>query len=84
MSGLRLAILSGTCRTGSEGDRGKVIHQVPGDHGWGTALCGAKPGRTSAYGWLPVDEIKPTHRRCDRCDRRSRAPRGPATTGGEP
>jgi hypothetical protein len=53
--------LSGTCRSGNEGDRGRVVHLAR--EGFGKALCGAKPGRTSAYGFLPVD--RPAT--CKRC-----------------
>lgn len=46
--------LSGRCANGFERDRGSVIHALPaGTEYWGTALCGAKPGRRSA-GWAAM------------------------------
>ena len=49
---VRIVRLSGTCRTGFQGDGGRVLHYVRGEDSWGAALCGARPGRRSAYGWL--------------------------------
>lgn len=60
---MRAAYLTGSCRTGAERDRGRVIHaisdaaaaQAENCGSWHRAACGATPGRTSA-GWEPTTE----------------------------
>ena len=64
------ATLSGRCSNGAERDRGRLVHAIP-DPGstypvFGKALCGAKPGRTSA-GWN-TETDKPVT--CSRCLKR--------------
>lgn len=64
---IRLMRLSGRCRSGFEGDGGRLSHAVPNGEPWGKALCGAKPGRHSAHGFLDLNappEALPT---CERC-----------------
>jgi hypothetical protein len=56
-------VLSGRCRDGFEADRGRVVHLVPNGEPWGRALCGAKPGRSSAYGFLGSGRSAS----CERC-----------------
>jgi hypothetical protein len=68
-----LVRLSGRCADGAERDGGRRIHVVltanPLGHApaWAKALCGAKPGRRSALGFVEVDGAEnPT---CPRCAR---------------
>jgi hypothetical protein len=45
------AYLSGRCSSGFQADQGRLIHAVH-NGAWGKALCGAEPGRLSAYGFI--------------------------------
>lgn len=66
-----IARLTGRCANGAERDGGIRTHAVPAHamnplrvQQWGTALCGAKPGRLS-NGWDEVDGPEtPSCRRC--------------------
>lgn len=70
-----LARLTGRCADGAERDGGRRIHVIPVEPGhvlrrtlWGTAVCGAKPGRLS-NGWVEVDGAEvPT---CPACVKRT-------------
>lgn len=60
--------LAGRCANGFERDHGRVVHAVPSANPSGPgsdrkALCGAKPGRTSA-GWSQYDSDAVTCQRC--------------------
>lgn len=62
------ATKGGTSRTGHNGDRGQIVHIIPGAplYGyWGTpALCGAIPGRKS-YGWVDTGN----QATCPKCEK---------------
>ena len=60
------ARLAGRCADGFERGRGQKWHAIPQAAEFGTALCGATPGRLSA-GWYenPAEAIT-----CARCLRR--------------
>ena len=51
--------LTGRCANGAERDKGRIVHAVVN---W-RALCGRKPGRTSA-GWTTYEQPAVT---CPRC-----------------
>jgi hypothetical protein len=54
----------GSCRSGYEGDKGRLIHAVGG---W-KALCGKEPGRRSAGWQLYPDMVRPlSDVNCPRC-----------------
>lgn len=57
--------LSGRCANGIEADMGTLFHEVPDGSSWGTALCGVKPGRLSAYGFTTRPGIEIVT--CPRC-----------------
>ena len=59
MSGYRITHLAGRCRSGSD-SVGQMSHAVGSD---GVALCGVKPGRTSA-GWSEYDDSEITCKLC--------------------
>lgn len=58
--------LTGRCADGAERDGGRVTHVVvvDGSPAWGTALCGAKPGRLS-NGFVESDGTEVPS--CPRC-----------------
>lgn len=61
--------LSGRLSSGAERGRGTVYHAVPDGEAWGTAACGARPGRRSGAGFVaPLEADAPvTCPRCRRC-----------------
>lgn len=66
-----VARLSGRCADGAERGRGSVTHVVFGG-AFGRALCGARPGKRSAHGFveLPIG----TTITCGRCHYRATQP----------
>jgi len=67
------AVLAGRCATGSERDAGKVVHFLadmprdePTHH---AAICGVKPGRTSAGFYRASVSQRVLARACARCER---------------
>lgn len=59
--------LAGRCLNGAERDSGKLWHAVQVSNGLGTALCGARPGRTSA-GWSEGRGLEAVT--CKRCKKK--------------
>lgn len=64
-----LARLTGRCADGAQRGGGVKIHWVPSGQTYGTALCGAKPGRLSS-GWDEMDG--PETPTCPRCQAKVR------------
>lgn len=67
--------LTGRCANGFERDRGKLVHALYAPAGdWGTALCGARPGRLSGAGFGEPTGSAVT---CPKCLARIAKPRAP-------
>jgi hypothetical protein len=67
--------LSGRCANGAARDAGRVVHALYAPaHAFSTALCGARPGRTSGAGFGEASGAAVT---CPRCLARIAKPRVP-------
>lgn len=67
------AVLAGRCANGAERDAGKVVHYLadmgPHEPTHQAALCGRKPGRTSAGFYRASESQRISGRHCPRCER---------------
>lgn len=74
---LKNAYKSGRCTDGFERGAGRVIHSVGGSPSnvFGPSLCGTRPGRLSAMGWVTTDQPLT----CQRCIKRGGVPRSEVT-----
>jgi hypothetical protein len=61
--------LSGRCSTGAQRGAGWVWHAVHGGASWGTAICGATPGRLSGCGFVEPESDEQAIT-CPKCLRR--------------